>query len=133
MKARRRTVIAILAAVLGTATVFLLGFHETLYGLAAQRFFKWEEESFKGRPLSELQSYLTKQGRGFVRVPFSSVESRTGKSLNPNQRAMYFTKGKRYRWFSYGSAISVGYVVAEKEGEVEKIVAIIRARSVDSP
>lgn len=132
MKARRRTVIAIVVVVLGTATVFLLGFHEMLYGLATQRFFKWDEESFKGRPLSDLSSNLAKQGRGLVSVGPGHFSSITGKSLDPNQRAMYFTKGKKYRWFCYGSAINVGYVVAEKEGEVEKVVAIIRARSVDS-
>jgi hypothetical protein len=132
MKARRRTVIAILVAVLGTATVFLIGFHETLYGLAAQRFVKWDEESFNGRLLSDLESNLTKQGRGLLPVDSGHFSSITGRSLDPNQRAMYFTKGKQYRWFLYGTAINVGYVVAEKEGEVEKVVAIIRARSVDS-
>jgi hypothetical protein len=132
MKTRRLTVIAILVAVLGTATVFMIGFHETLYGLAAQRFFKWEEESFKGRPLSELQSNLTREGRELQPVDSDSFYALTDKSLKANQRAMRFTKGKEYRWFRYGTAINVGYVVAEKEGEFEKVIAIIRARSVDS-
>jgi hypothetical protein len=108
------------------------GFHQRLYGIAAQKFFPWEEESFKGRPLSDLESNLTKQGRGFVPVDSGHFSSITGKSLNPNQRAMYFTKGKEYRWSRYGTAINVGYVVVEKNGDVETVVTIIRARSVDS-
>lgn len=132
MRARKRTVIVILVLVLGMATVFLLVFRETLLGLAAQRFSNWEEESFKGRPLSELQSNLTSQGRGLVPVDSGHFSSITGRSLSPNQQAMYFTKGNEYRWFRTGTAINVGYVVIEKEGEVEKVVRIIRARSVDS-
>lgn len=132
MKTRKRTMIAILVAVLGTVTVFLLGFHETLYGVVAQKCFKWEEDSFSGKSLSDLESSLAKQGRGLVPVDSGHFSSITGKSLNPDQRAMYFTKGKGYRWFCFGTAINVGYVVAEKEGEVEKVVTIVRARSVDS-
>ncbi len=132
MKARRRTVIAILVAVLGMATVFLLVFRETLFGLAAQRLFKWEEESFKGRPLSDLQSYLTRDGRQLQPMDSGSFYAVTHRNLKPNQRGLEFVKGKEYRWFRYGTAINVGYVVIEKEGEVEKVVTIVRARSVDS-
>ncbi len=56
----------------------------------------------------------------------------TRRNLKPNQRALEFIKGKEYRWFRYGTAINVGYVVIEKEGEIEKVVAIYRACSVDS-
>lgn len=132
MKMRKRTMIATLVAVLATATVALLGFHETLYGVVAQKCFKWEEDAFNGKVLADLESSLAKQGRGLVPVDSGHFSSITGKSLNPDQRAMYFTKGKGYRWFCFATAINVGYVVVEKEGEVEKVVAIVRARSVDS-
>lgn len=132
MKARKRSIIVILVAMLAVATLFLLVFHETLFGLAAQRFFKWEEESFKGRPLSELQSNLARDGRDLLPVDPESFHALTDESLKPSQRVMRFTKGKEYPWFRYGTAINVGYVVIEKEGEVEKVVTIVRARSVDS-
>lgn len=132
MTTRKKALIIVLATTLGTATLSLLAFHQTLYGLFSQKYFTWEEDAFNGRLLSELQSSLANQGRDLMPVDAESFFAITDRTLEPNQRAMRFTKGKAYRWFGCGTAINVGYVVSEKQDGIEKIVAIIRARSVDS-
>jgi hypothetical protein len=55
----------------------------------------------------------------------------TDTHLQANEGAMTFVKGKEYSWFGLGTAVNVGYVVFETNGE-ERIVEIIRSLSVDS-
>lgn len=100
--------------------------------MASRRFLPWEEDRFNGKLLSELQTSLERQGRYLDDVDPGSFYAITDKHLKPNQRVVYFTKGKEYRYYFLTTAINIGYVVYEKEGENERIVAIIRARSVNS-
>jgi translation elongation factor EF-1beta len=118
---------------LGIATLLLIAFHGMLYGLASLKVFPWEEDSFKGKLLSEFESKLTSQGRGLMPMHAGSFYSHIGRPLRKDQRWLRFTKGKEYRWFFCISAINVGYVVTEKEGEHERIVEIIREISLDGP
>ncbi|HKS38300.1 MAG TPA: hypothetical protein VJW76_13980, partial [Verrucomicrobiae bacterium] len=57
MKSRRKTLLCIVTFALGTLVLLVV---------YAQRVIGWEEDAFKGRPLSELESVLARQGRALT-------------------------------------------------------------------
>ncbi len=120
----------ILWLILGIATLSLLLFHHSLYGLLCQRL-PWEEDALIGKPLSDLERMLTAKGRSLAPVDSLSFSAITEKPLQQNQRALQFNKGNDYNWFYCGTALNVGYVVVEKL-DGERISAILHHRSVDS-
>ena len=133
MNAIRKALIGIGALLTVGVLLFLVTFHATVHGLIRQKCYLWEEDSYEGRPLSELRSGLMQKGRSLVPVDPGSFYAMTGRTLQPNQHGVRFVKGERYPWFSIGSAVNVGYVVVEIEGDSDQIVEILHRRSVDAP
>jgi hypothetical protein len=133
MMTRRRMLLSALIIVVGVVMGFVLLFHETFYGWAEGKIFPWEEDSFKGKLLCELENKLSSQGRDLIAVHPTSFYGLTRTQLKQNQRVLCFSKGKEYRYFNIGRGMNVGYVVCEKNGEDERIVEIIRGVSIDAP
>jgi hypothetical protein len=111
--------------------LLLLAYGETLRGLAQQHL-SWKEDSYKGRLLSELENELAKRGQSLEPVGSSDFYGVTGREIKPSERLTRFQKGNEYRWFRFGTAVNLGYVVSEQENGRERIVEIIHGRSVDS-
>jgi hypothetical protein len=125
----RKTKKALLAA---AAVVMLLGLacHETLCGVLC-RSLPWKEDSFVGKPISELEKALAARGQSLLPMDASSLYALTDKSLTRDQQAMSFLKGKDYSWFHRGTAQNIGYVIIEKTNGA-RIIEILHRRSVDS-
>jgi hypothetical protein len=131
MNSRKKIILYIFTVILGAGMLFLVTFHQTIYGILMEKVLPWEEDSYKGKPLAELRNSLTKKGIGLVTVDSGSLYTSTGRHLQSNEGALLFIKGS-YRWFWLGRADIVGYVVFEKEGEYERILDIFHRGSVDS-
>lgn len=108
-------------------------FRDTLGGIWSGRFARWEEDRFKGKPLSELRESFQKQGRELSSVGETGFTGNTGHTLTQKQRLMRFVKGREYRWFTFGTANNVGYVVIETRLEGDIVVDIVRSIDIDSP
>lgn len=132
MNIRKHTLHIILSSALGILILFAITFHQTLQGLLMGKIFMWEEDAFKGRPLSELEDMIACQGQVLMPVDAHSFHAVTGRNLEGNQHALRFLKGKEYSWFYIGTAINIGYVVVEEDAGVDRAIEIIHARSVDS-
>jgi len=116
----------------GLLSMLVWVFHEPLYSGYLLKSLPWEEDGFKGKAFSELESALAKQGV-FLRESDPIILYAFGRGkLKQNQRVMDFDKGKRFRWFYVGSAVKVGYVLVESEPGGERIVEIFHSLSVDS-
>ena len=131
MSVFRRFIFGVVAIVLIFALLFIVTFHETIYGLIRQKCFLWEEQNYRGRPLQELRANLGE--RSLFPVDPGSFYAMTGNRLRSNQYGMRFVKGDPYRWFFIGSAVNVGYVMVETEGETDRVIDVFRCRSVDAP
>jgi len=132
MKSRDVISPSIVVVIVTIVALAILLFHRPLLGLYSQRFGRWGEEGFIGKPFSDLQSMLSTQGRSLRSVDAASFYALTDLRLTQNQRAFRFVKGKRYRWFLLGTAVNVGYVVVENSAKGDFVVEIIRGRSVDT-
>lgn len=109
-----------------------VAYRRTLQGLYVYRFSKWEEDGFKGKPLSQLRQLLDKQNRELILDDGASFYARTGKELDSNQRLMRFEKGEPYPWFPIGTANNVGYVVIQEGSQEDLVVDVVRSRMIDS-
>ncbi len=125
-----RTPKLLLAVVLGILALFTLVFHQTFYGLLSQRL-PWKEDAFVGKPLAELEKELGAEDHDLHPADQSTFFLMTRRDLSPNQKLVYFVKGKKYSWFFFGTAVNIGYVVVERD-HGERVVEILHGRSVDS-
>jgi hypothetical protein len=96
------------------------------------KFAKWEEDAFRGKPVSDLQKFLEKHNQILGVDPGASFSVITGRKLSPNQRLMRFDKGEGYPWFPIGSANNMAYVVIEDGPDGPVVVEIVRSFQVDS-
>ncbi|MBI2927422.1 MAG: hypothetical protein HYY24_17130 [Verrucomicrobia bacterium] len=119
--------------VLVFACLGLVAFFDTVRGYYIYKFGRWEEDAYRGKPLSLLSEAMRDQGRQLRRCDKESFFTSTGMDLAANQRAMRFVKGKRYPWFQIGTAVNLGFVVIQKGLEDETVVDILRAVEVDAP
>lgn len=92
----------------------------------------WKEDSFIGKPLSELESDLASKGQSLVPVDAGSFYALTDYTLRPDEIGMRFLKGGVYRAGRIGSAVKVGYVVVANTTN-KTIRAIYHRKSVDAP
>jgi hypothetical protein len=132
MNRRKQLKFSALAGLLVLFTIIGLVIYPTIVGTFILRVSRWDEDSFKGKSLTELERSLREQGIGLHPVDYRSVATFTDADLGPNQKIMRFLKGKEYRWFGIGTAVNMGYAVVEKRPHGEIVVDILRARSIDS-
>ena len=91
----------------------------------------WEEDAFKGKALTDLIS-AAESGKKLRPVDGASLYAITRWRLQENQRALSFTKGSEYPIGFIGTAINVGYVIVEKSNDVDVVIEVLHAKSVDS-
>jgi hypothetical protein len=111
--------------------LFLI-YYETFLGYLAGKIGPWEEEKLVGKPVKELTTLLDAKERFWTWQDPDIVYGHTGKLLGPEQRVLVFTKGARYRWFHYGTAINIGLAVVETRQDGDAVVDIFRSVEVDA-
>ncbi|HWQ93785.1 MAG TPA: hypothetical protein VN673_19135 [Clostridia bacterium] len=130
MKGKEVVFKKLLWAAIGLLALFILIFHQTVYGLFRQKL-TWKEDAFVGKPLAELKETLAAEGRYLQPADRSTYYFMTKRDLSPNQELVSFVKGKQYSWFFVGTAVNVAYVVVDGEHRGQ-VVEILHGRSVDS-
>lgn len=114
--------------VMGIGSLLLFSTWETLRGIYLQKIAFWEEETYIGRPLQELENMLRDRGETLSPL-FHHPDNREYRS---NEDGFRFTKGEEYRWFIVGSALNEGFVIVEKCPDGPIVKQIIRGRSMNS-
>jgi len=120
------------------AAIFLFGafgivFHKTFKGIYEYKVGKWQENAFKGKPLTQLVQDLETRQQTLNWCDMVGFRAITDRDVSANQRVMIFLRGKPYPWFWIGTAQNAGYVVIQNSTNGEIVVDIIRTAFVDSP
>lgn len=120
---------AILILIFAIAIVFLF---PTIRGIYRLKLVAWEEDRYKGRPLSDLRASLTERGVDLSPASEGQLYPTGEPRLPPDQRLFKFRKGKEFKWFFFGRGVNMGYVIVQQEKGGPIVVEIIRRQSVDA-
>jgi hypothetical protein len=69
---------------------------KSLQGFYMYKLAKWEEDAFKGKPVSKLQRFLQGKNLALAEESYGLYYALTGEELQSNQRLMVFNKGESY-------------------------------------
>ena len=107
-----------------------LGIVCVIFGLFRWSAYRWDQ-SFVGKPVSELKDTLAKQGIILRSRKPDSFEIETGQRVKPDQEVFSFVKGTQQLPFLPMTIGDLRYVVVEKHGD-RRILQIVRYRQIDS-
>src|SRR5688500_14238654 len=98
----------------------------SILGTYHLKYASWEEEAYIGRPLGELQEVLSRKDSVLTPMHEGSIYPTGDRRLAPGREVMMFRRGVEYRWFVFGRAINLGYVIVEKRDDETIVVEILR-------